>query len=764
LSLEKGQRLGPYEVLASLGAGGMGEVFRARDTRLKREVAIKVLSRQLAEDEEALARFEREAQAVAALTHPNILSIHDYGQADGIAYAVMELLEGETLRQRLQRIRLSPQKGVELTLQIARGLAAAHAKGIVHRDLKPENIFLTTDGLVKILDFGLAKQNPLGLSGSLDTAAPTMEDSAAGSILGTLSYMSPEQLRGEDVDHRSDIFAFGVVLYEILAARRPFRGDSTPELMGAILRDPPAELSESGVVAAPALQRILARCLEKVVEERFQSARDLAFALESISDFDRESVSGVVTSAPSEGADRPASVAVLPFTNMSPDPEQEYFCEGMAEEIINALARIQGLRVAARASAFQFKGKAKDIREVGQALNVGAVLDGSVRTAGNRLRVTVQLVEVDGGFQLWNERYDRTMDDVFAVQDEISEHIMQALRGKLFEADKPEMERAPQRPTDSLEAYQLYLKGQHNWYKREQGSLQKAADFFEQATQEDPNYSLAYAGLANAYSSLAFYDLDPKIAVERAEKALSRAMALAPELPEVQAAAGLYEVNIGWDWDKAEAHLKRAIAGNPSHVLAHCWKAFLLSRLNRHEEAMAAARRALEIDPLSSYAFTTIGLCYTSRGQFDQAARVLENARELDATYLFTLWQLGAAYGAAGRTDAAIETLERAVSLSGEGSYYLSWLGWAYGIGGLPDKAREVLQRLHERARTVYVPPLCKAQILTGLGDIDQALEQWALACEERNSPAAYVKFPALTPLHSDPRGKEILRRLNLPL
>ena len=756
--------LGPYQIVAHLGAGGMGEVFRALDNRLKREVAIKVLPGRLAEDSEARSRFEHEAQVVAALSHPNILSIHDFGQDEGVTYAVMELLEGETLRQRMERVNLSAQKSVELALQIATGLAAAHARGVVHRDLKPENLFITTDGLLKILDFGLSTYDPVGMSSATETEMATVGYSTVGVIAGTLAYMSPEQLRGEEMDHRSDIFSFGVVLYEMLASHRPFQGPSTPDLMGAILKDSPAELPQSSVAASPALRRILSRCLEKLRDERFQSARDLAFALEAMSDFYRQTSSGHVEVLPAEVEETPASVAVLPFTNMSPDPDQEYFCEGMAEEIINALARIQDLRVVARASAFQFKGEAKDIREVGNALNVGTVLDGSVRTAGNRLRVTVQLVEVESGFQLWNERYDRTMDDVFAVQDEIAENIVQALQVELGGAREDRDSSAVARPTESLEAYQCYLKGQHYWYKRERGSLKKAAEFFDKATSLDPNYALAYAGVANAYSSLAYYDLAPQIAAEKARAALERAQSLDAELPEVQAAAGLFEVNVNWDWANAERQLAGAIAGNPCLVRAHCWYSFLLNRLSRQQEALSVAQKAIELDPLSTYAITATGLCHLSSGDFDKAIGVLKEAQDLDADYLYTLWALGSAYGAAGRAEESIATFDRAVLLSGQSSYYLSWLGWAYGIAGRRREAEEVLERLAVRGQSEYVSPFCHAQVWSGLGEVDRATDFWAQACEEKNAPAAYVTWSAIAPLCSSPRGKEILRRLNLPV
>jgi serine/threonine protein kinase len=544
MKLEDGSVLGAYSIRELLGSGGMGEVYRAVDTRLKRDVAIKILPAQLAENEEALARFECEAQSVAALSHPNILAIHDFGHDAGITYVVMELLRGETLRDRLERTILSIRKAVEIARQIVRGMIAAHDQGIVHRDLKPENIYLTKEGLAKILDFGLAKQGVEPFSPDAETAAPTLGHSQPGAVMGTLNYMSPEQVRGHPVDQRTDVFSFGVVLYEMLSGQRPHQGTSSADVIGSILREEPRNILEIEGAVPVALGRIVSRCLEKDVHDRFQTARDLSFALETV-DGERgdEQAPSAVDRRPAQDEDT-SSVAVIPFTNMSPDPEQEYFCEGMAEEIINSLASVEGLRVAARSSAFQFNSKSHDAREVGAALNVRTVLEGSVRTAGRRVRVTVQLIDAENGFQLWSDRYDREMDDIFALQDEISEQVVDALKVTLGAEAKEEMKR----PTASVEAYQLYLKGLHNWYKRETGSLQKAADFFEQAAAVDPDYAMAHAGLVTSYCSLAFYGTEPSIARARANTAAERAAALAPGVAEVHAALGMYASWFAFDW------------------------------------------------------------------------------------------------------------------------------------------------------------------------------------------------------------------------
>jgi len=759
MKLENGTVLGAYSIRELLGSGGMGEVYRATDTRLKRDVAVKVLRERLAEDSEALARFEREAQSIAALSHPNILAVHDVGSDAGISYVVMELLEGESLRARMERTNLSTRKAIEIARQIAGGLVAAHDRGIVHRDLKPENVFLTREGLVKILDFGLAKQEVVPFSHESETAAPTLGHSQPGMVVGTLAYMSPEQVRGYAVDHLTDVFSLGVMLYEMLSGQKPYQGESSADVMGAILKEEPRDISEIDSSIPLSARRIVNRCLEKNLHDRFQTARDLAFALETAADVsnEEETSGGIASQLASDEAS--SSVAVIPFTNMSPDPEQEYFCEGMAEEIINSLAGVSGLRVAARSSAFQFNSKSHDAREVGSALNVKTVLEGSVRTAGRRVRVTVQLIDVDNGFQLWSDRYDREMDDIFALQDEISEHVVDALKVTLGTEAKEEMKR----PTAaSVEAYQLYLKGLHNWYKRETGSLQKAADFFEQAVAVDPEYALAHAGLVTSYCSLAFYGMEPSIARAKASAAAERAAALAPGVAEVHAALGMYASWFAFDWETAERELKAAVEANPSYSLAHIWYSMLLATLSRHDEAIALAAHALEVDPLSPYANTALGLAQVQAGLRDEALPALEESINIDADFLYSLWVLGSTYGALGRHEEAVAILEKAVTLSGRGSYYLSWLGWAYGVAGRKPEAERILDELTAGFSNEDVQPLLLVQIFSGLGDLDSAFKWLEKSVAQGDPAASFIGFPPMDPLREDPRFEGIRKSLGL--
>ncbi len=740
----------------------MGEVYRARDNQLGREVAVKVLPGHLSLDPDARSRFEREARAVAALSHHNILAIHDFGQEGAVSYAVMELLQGETLRDRLRSTRLAPRKAIELALQIAHGLAAAHDKGVVHRDLKPENVFVTTGGSVKILDFGLATAALETQEGESELTTLSRQ-TTPGAIVGTVGYMSPEQVRGQPVDHRSDIFAFGRVFYEMLSGRRAFAGESQADTLSAILKEEPPAVSEQGRGIAPVVDRIVRRCLEKRPGERFQSAHDLAFALEatggSADDVTTAAGSGPVLTA-SETRQPPPSIAVLPFTNMSADPEQDYFCEGMAEEILNALSRIEGLRVASRSSAFQFRGKGQDIRRVGEALNVKAVLEGSVRTAGTRLRVTAQLIGVDDGYHVWSERYERNMEDVFAIQDEIAGQITAALRVKLVApAPAPVVDRQPA----SLEAYHLYLKGQHNWYRRDNDSLVKAARFFEAAAEKDPDYVLAHVGVANAYSSLGYYGMPRTAAAARARAALDRALALDDQRAEVRSALGLYHFWLEWDWQGAEREFRRAIAARPADILNHCWYAFLLTALHRHEEAHASVRRALELDPLSPYVNTSVGLVLVNAGRGEEAIAPLEKALEMDGGFLYTHWVLAGAHARSGRHAEAIRLLEKAVILSERSAYYVAALAGACGMAGRRADAERLIGELRERASREYVAPVFLAWAYGGLGEADSAFEWLEQAHAERSALMGLLVLWQFDGIRADPRFPVVRSRMGLP-
>ncbi len=754
MSLPAGLRLGSYEILSPLGTGGMGEVYRARDTKLDRDVALKVLPSDLASDPLALERFEREAKAIAALSHPNILSIFDFGRDNGVAYAVTELLEGETLRQRLSEGALPLRKAVEFGAAMAQGLAAAHEKGIVHRDLKPENVFLTRDGRLKLLDFGLARVTSPGPDGSASTAGTSIGATEPGAILGTVGYMSPEQVRGLSADHRSDIFSFGVVFYEMLTGRRAFRRDSAVETMMAILKEEPPELAEGSRTLPPELVEIVTHCLEKRPEERFQSARDLAFALRF---GEREESSASFRLAAAAAPEKGPSIAVLPFRNMSSDREAEYFSDGMTEEILNTLAQIPALAVAARTSSFAYKGKDTDVRKIGQELGVWTVLEGSVRRAGRRLRVTAQLIDVASGYHLWSDRFDREMQDVFAVQDEIARAIAQTLKVRLLGApDAPIVVQT----TQDAEAYNRYLKGRYFWSRRQ---ARKAIEEFEAAVALDPGYAAAYLGIADSYAVWGFYGGIPTWeAFARARAAAERAQGLAPGTAGVHLSLGIIEHYYGWDLAREQRDLRLAIEQNPRSSGAYFWLTLCLAVTDRFEEALEIARRGVETEPHSANAQAAFGWAYAGSRRYEEAAPEFEKAVALDPEAAFPLWSLGYAQQQTGRNAEAIATLERAVAVTRREHFFeLALYGGALAVAGREADARAVLAELRKRSETTYVPPFDIALLLAALDEREEALSALERAYEERNALLWFrIHKPTFDPLRKEPRWRALADKL----
>ncbi len=592
-----GTRLGPYEVLAPLGAGGMGEVYRARDSRLDRDVALKVLPENVARDPERIARFEREAKALAALSHPSLLALHDVGREGDVAYAVTELLEGETLRERITRERLAWRKAVEIAAAIADGLASAHEHAIVHRDVKPENVFLTADGRVKVLDFGLARVEAAGSIG--ESGLPTLTSPSlptrAGAVVGTVGYMSPEQVRGQAADHRSDLFALGLVLHEMLAGKRAFARETAAETMTAILREPAPELHLTGEGAPPELARIASHCLEKAPGERFQSARDLAFNLRAVLNS-----SGPVLPAPSSDPhdDRPA-IAVVPFANLSADPEQEYFCDGMTEELIGALCAVRAFAVVSRSSVMTLKGTQKKARPIAEELGVRYLVEGSVRKAGSQIRVAAQLVDAERDVHLWAESYSGTLEDVFDIQEKVARAIVAALELQLSpEADRRLSRRAIPDPT----AYECYLKAQHEVFRFTKGGLDRAVALLQEALGIVGANARVYAALGHAwwqYANVGERMDEPVLA--RAEECAARALSLDPTCAEAHVVFGVLR---GFSNPRLGlAHFRAALAGDPDNPTALCWMGAIYAVVGRHDAANACFDRARRIDPLSPTAF-----------------------------------------------------------------------------------------------------------------------------------------------------------------
>ncbi|MEO6323171.1 MAG: protein kinase [Thermoanaerobaculia bacterium] len=730
MTLSPGTRLGPYEIIGPLAVGGMGEVYQGRDTRLMRDVALKVLPERMTHNVDALGRFEREARTVASLSHPHILALYDVGRDEDVRYAVMELLEGETLRGKLALGPTPLSLILEWALQIAGGLSAAHEKGIVHRDLKPENLFVSRDGTIKILDFGLAKADVPETSGG---DSPAMFATLPGMIVGTLGYMAPEQVRGGRTDHRSDIFAYGVILYELLAGFRPFSGEAPSDLLASILRDQPRSLA--GV--PPALARIVERCLEKQPDKRFQSARDVIVALKAVNREPSTSSGGRSTSvseapanwretttySPRPGGAPAKSIAVLPFRNLSGGTETDYFGEGITEDILGALARTEGLHVAARTSSFAFRGKDEDVRNIGAQLGVATVLEGSVRVAGQRLRLTAQLVDVATGFNLWSERYDRTLEDVFAVQDEIASAIAQTLRVKL-------LERAG--GTRDVEAYDLFLKGRYYLGRR---CLTDAIPPLEQAVERDPAFVSAHTELADAYAMKGFYGgLDTREAYQRARDVTEEARRLEPQSSDVMLTLGILQHYYGWDLEAEERHLKQAQEKDPQASASHAWLALCLASVPRLPEALSAANRAIALEPHAANNWSSLGWVHYHAGAYDEAARQHARAVSLDPQALFPAWSLGVTQMALGAHDDAIRSLTSALVVGGQQSDTLSLLGAAYAEAGRDGEARQILAELHERASREYVAPLFFAQVQSPLGDLDSAFRSLEEGVRHRNA------------------------------
>ena len=725
LNLMNGQSIAHYKVLKEIGAGGMGRVYLAEDTKLGRRVAIKLLLA-AAPDELQVARFHREARATAALNHPNIVSIHEMGLDGDTPYVVMEWLDGQTLRQHLAGGALRLDAALAWTRELVAGVAAAHDRGICHRDLKPENVFITADRRVKVLDFGLAQMRSDGARRDQDDVATASVLTGPGVVLGTYAYMAPEQVRGESADLRSDVFAVGLMLFELLTGTRPFRGGSPVETMHAILTHPTPLERLHGTVP-PAVVSVVERCLAKRAVDRFASARELATALAALEGSTPPVAAASTATAAPIASTRP-SIAVLPFTNLSGDAEMEYFSDGVTEEVINAIGQVKGLHVAARTSSFSFKGRTVSIQEVGAALNVTAVLEGSVRRSGQRLRITTQLIDVATGYHTWAERYDRQLDDVFAIQEDIAANIMRKLEVAFRTS-------ALARPAASIDAYDLYLKGRYLVEQRGDG-LVKGLEFFKQAIAVDPTYAVAYAGLAETLTVLAIYALAPHGTVlPEAGAAAAKALQLDPRLAEAHNAMAMVAVFRDWDWAKACAEFDQALELNPNLVEARFWKGLLYHQLSQGNmtEAIEDASRAVALDPLGMLPVYALAMVLLNAGQ--PAAAIVRCEERLDASpSQFLLYRvLGVACLCVGRGADAIAALERGTELSRRHTWFVSELGAAYAINGRPADAERLQEELLARASLSWISPITLAAIPLALGRVDEAVALFERAFAEHD-------------------------------
>jgi serine/threonine-protein kinase len=724
----------------------MGEVYRARDPRLGRDVAIKVIADAAGAGTER-GWFEQEARAVAALSHPNVLAIFDVG-VGAVPYLVTELLDGDTLRAMVERGPIPAARTIDLARQLVAGLAAAHDRGIIHRDLKPENIFVTSDGRVKILDFGLAKHvEPLGD----DAQSLTRPQTVRGAVLGTIGYMAPEQVRGFEIDHRADIFAAGAILFEMLTGRRAFHGESAADTISAILNEPPSALVFNADTPS-SLARIVRRSVDKKPHDRFQSAQDLAFALESAS---------AVRSGPAEPPDvaGETSIAVLPFANIGADSDNQYFSDGLTEDLIIALTRLAGLRVVSRTSSFRFRGLDADIREIGRDLGVSAIVEGTVRRSGARLRITAQLTNTANGYNIWSGRFDRDMTDVFDIQDEIVESIVTALAPALLD----EAALAVRRSTENLAAYELYLKGRHFWNQRSPVVMSPAIGAFEEAIELDPAYALAYAGLADCYSILRVYGWTrPDESQPRALDAVTKALTLQPDLPEAHFSKALYTFHFEPHWRAARGHFVDALRLSPRMAVFEAYFALFLATEYAHDEARRHLARALELDPHSSVVNFLAAASATLMSDTDAAAGFAGRALELEPESLGARWPQTIALLISGRLDEAIAVGEGVVART-RAPIYVGVLAMFYGRAGRRADAERLEHELDDRQnRGEYILPAARLSVSLGLGDL-AGIRTWLAACVDGGAaPFSVVATSRLLAdnYRSDPEIDRLLDRL----
>ncbi len=746
-----GKTLSHYRIVEQIGAGGMGVVHRARDERLGRDVALKVLPVGALEDESARQRFRREALALSRFNHPHIATIYDLDREEGTDFLVMEYIPGRTVAQMIAAGALPESEAASIGCQIAEALEEAHGQGIVHGDLKSENILVTPKGWVKVLDFGLAT-----LRGPVAQSAETATYTGESLVSGTLPYMAPEQLLRGQTDARTDLYSLGVLLYEMMTGTLPFEETLATALIDAIGHREPAPPLRRNPALSPLTERILLRLLQKSPERRYQSASELNEDLRRV----RSTGPASFAREESELARDPRkidSIAVLPLENLSGDPEQDYFADGMTEALIAGLAKIRSLRVISRTSVMRYKGEHPSLRDIARALDVSAIVEGSVLRSGNRVRITALLVDTAIDRHLWAETYERDLGDILALQSEVAQAIAKEIQVTITPQESARLAR---RSAVNPEAYHAYLKGRYHWEKRSEEGLRRALHFFQEAIELDPGYAPGYAGLADYYITLANFNLvDAHDAFPKAKAAALRALEMDPGSAEAYTSLGSIRGSFEWDRAGAERDFRRAIALHSSYATAHHWFSDHLISLRRFEEGMVEIKTAQSLDPLSPSIAADAGGYEFYAGRYEAAIVEIQKTIELDPAFARAYTQLGGVYEQMGKHAEAIAAFERARELSGGATYSLTAIAHALALSGRRDEANRMLMEIGEIAKRKYVSAYSLAAVQVALGDTDRAFEYLDQAVKARDRALIWLNVaPRFNPVRSDPRLRAILR------
>lgn len=726
-----------YTIKEKLGGGGMGVVYKAEDTKLKRKVALKFLPYNLSKDDTAKKRFIREARTASSLDHPNICTIYEINETDdGQIFIVMAYCEGETLKKKIKSHKLNTEQSINFAIQICNGLSKAHQKGIIHRDIKPANIMITNDGIAKIVDFGLAR------------FIRKSDITKTGYTAGTISYLSPEQIKGKKTDQRTDLWSFGIVLYELLTGELPFRGEIDQAVIYSILNESPETFN---IEISKPLQNIIFKLLEKNPDERYQNTAEV---LEDLRNCARENPA-------QQEEKRKPTIAVLPFNNMSGDEGQEYFCDGVAEEIINALTTVKELRVIARTSSFSFKGKQSDVREIGRKLNAELILEGSVRKSNERLRITAQLINVSDGVHIWSDRYDRNTGDIFSIQDEISLSIAEELKINLLENDKDLVRK---RYTHNIEAYNYYLKGRYFVTRQTGEDMRKALKYYEKAIKADPDYSRAYSSIAVALIlQTAYWFVPPYEVSTKVKNAVKKAIQLEPDSPHVIVCSGLIKLFFEWDFEGAKNLFLQSIEKHGYSSSAKGGLAFYYIITGRLEEGIEMYKKELELNPLSIHINNNLGVYLLRLKKYKEAKEYLSSLLDIIPDHPYSLWLLGQVYIMESNFDKGIGLIKKALKLSGNFSPILTALGYTYSLQGKMNMARDILNQLKKKAKSQYVNPFLFGKLYTALKDKDKAFIWLEKAADQKDHAILQIlSDESFENLHSDPRYLKLLKKIGL--